>query len=187
MKKEDIKFLKELQKQMKNQDTCGTANPRYWVVKELKRIYVGNDTDVNGVEVISEGDVVARNLGELVEFVYEDLINDYTVIYNKDTENVELIKDMHHYSFDDTEEFLYFLYSQQYLDEYVTYGMKYIEEYMVVENTFFLTLEECKRHISVNGYHYNDPMPYCMHAWRSPQVDKLYKILQNTDWDELEG
>ena len=65
--------------------------------------------------------------------------------------------------------------------------MNYKEEYQIVENTFFLTLKECKEHIEANHYHYNKPRPYAMTAWRSPQVEKLYEILAETDWSELEN
>lgn len=50
-------------------------------------------------------------------------------------------------------------------------------------NTMFLTLRECKEHIQANDYHYRNPHPYAMTAWRSPQVEKLIEILQTADWD----
>ena len=72
-------------------------------------------------------------------------------------------------------------------------GKKYDEiwinktfEQEIDENTMFLTLRECKEHIEANSYHYNKPHPYAMTAWRSPQVERLYKILQNTNWNESE-
>lgn len=63
--------------------------------------------------------------------------------------------------------------------------VNYKEEYQIVENTFFLTYRECKEHIEKYGYNYNEPRPYAMTSWRSPQVEKLYKIIQNTNWDEV--
>ncbi len=55
----------------------------------------------------------------------------------------------------------------------------------ISENTMFLTLREAKEHIARNSYHYKDPYPYAMTAWRSPQVEQLIKILQEADWDEV--
>ena len=56
------------------------------------------------------------------------------------------------------------------------------------ENTFFMTLRECREHIAANDYHYHgDAHPFAMTAWRSPQVEKLWKILQEVDWSELRG
>jgi hypothetical protein len=52
----------------------------------------------------------------------------------------------------------------------------------IVPDTMFLTLRECKEHIKLNSHHYNKPHSYAMTAWRSPQVARLYEILEKTDW-----
>ena len=57
----------------------------------------------------------------------------------------------------------------------------------IAKDTMFLTLRECKEHIARNSYHYTDPHPYAMTAWRSPQVERLWKILQEVDWNKLRG
>jgi len=49
----------------------------------------------------------------------------------------------------------------------------------------FLTKKECEDHIERNGYNYSEPHSYAMTAFRSPQVEKLYDVLQNTDWESL--
>ncbi len=54
----------------------------------------------------------------------------------------------------------------------------------IAENTMFLTLREAQEHIRLNGYHYKNPRPFAMTAWRSPQVCQLIKILHDADWDE---
>ena len=54
------------------------------------------------------------------------------------------------------------------------------------DNTFFMTLRECREHIERNRHHYPaDAHPYAMTAWRSPQVGRLWKILQEVDWAAL--
>ena len=55
----------------------------------------------------------------------------------------------------------------------------------IAENTMFLTLREAKEHIKCNDYHYIDPHTYGMTAWRSPQVEQLYKILHEVDFKQL--
>lgn len=55
----------------------------------------------------------------------------------------------------------------------------------ICENTLFLTKSECKKHIELNHYHYNNPHSYAMTAWRSPQVEKLYEVLKSTDWEKV--
>ena len=69
-----------------------------------------------------------------------------------------------------------------------TQGLSFVpmrERERIAENTMFLTLRECKEHIKANHYHYKDPISYAMTAWRSPQVEKLWKILQEVDWGRL--
>ena len=56
----------------------------------------------------------------------------------------------------------------------------------IAENTMFLTLREAQEHIRLNGYHYKNPRPFAMTAWRSPQVEQLIKVLQEADWDDAE-
>lgn len=58
-------------------------------------------------------------------------------------------------------------------------------EWETVENTLFLTLEECEEHIHLNAYHYDHPRSFCMHAWRAPQVKTLWHALKAIDWDNL--
>lgn len=51
-------------------------------------------------------------------------------------------------------------------------------------NTMFLTEKEAREHLKRNYYHYSeDAHTYCMVAWRSPEVEKLWKILRETKWD----
>lgn len=64
-------------------------------------------------------------------------------------------------------------------------GMKRVRR--IVPNTLFFTLRECEEHIRDNDYHYRNPEPYCMCAWRSPQVERLWRILRATDWVALDG
>lgn len=51
-------------------------------------------------------------------------------------------------------------------------------------NTMFLTEKEAREHLERNYYHYSeDAHTYCMVAWRSPEVEKLWKILREIKWD----
>lgn len=50
----------------------------------------------------------------------------------------------------------------------------------------FLTNRSCKEHIRANHYHYNaDAHSYAMTAWRSPEVERLFKILDVIDWKTM--
>ena len=80
----------------------------------------------------------------------------------------------------DLEDFL-----NKYCDNYADLSVCcYKDEDVIKEDTLFLTRKECDKHIKENMHHYNKPYSYSMTAWRSPQVERLFKILENTDWSE---
>jgi hypothetical protein len=75
-----------------------------------------------------------------------------------------------------------------FLEEYASKQYQvcnYRDREEIVQNTFFLTLRECREHIEANKHHYTKPHSYAMTAWRSPQVSKLYEILEKTDWENV--
>jgi len=177
MKKQDIDFLKDLQHEMLTQDTVCQANPRFWVVRHKKRRYGIEDGFEDGKEVIWDTEKVAKNLKELYECLkeyVEDLDIDYCeghVIINAD-------ESKHFYNIEDLVDYMKEEFSYDGLDI-----ANYIEEYVIVPNTMFLTKRECEEHIKKNHYHYNEPHSYAMTAWRSPQVEKLFDVITNTDWN----
>ena len=164
MKKEDIVFLKELQHEMLTQDSVGQANPRFWVVQELRRTYWLED-DYNGKEIVWDAESIGDSLEDLISYIDEN----------------EICENEDYKGYDELEELVEYLQKEGYDIYLVTFR----EEYATVENTFFLTLEECNKHIKANYYHYKKPRAYAMTAWRSPQVERLYKILENTNWDDF--
>jgi hypothetical protein len=182
MKKEDIEFLKELQHEMLTQDTVCQANPRFWVVmQEVKDYWVDDNTD--GIFVYScdcSETVFEGELEELVDWIRElDGVEDckFDVCF------VEFTYEDEEYTIGDASDL------QSFLEEYDS-GCYSVGEYRIreeiVPNTMFLTLRECKEHIKANSHHYNSTAhPYAMTAWRSPQVARLYEILEKTDWDNV--
>ncbi len=58
-------------------------------------------------------------------------------------------------------------------------------ESKVVQDTLFLTLRECREHITRNRHNYKSPLPYVQTAVRSPQFERLIGILQQIDWESL--
>ena len=185
MKQEDKEFLKQLQQEMLTQDHVCQASPRFWVVMQTVRDYWVDDNidgiciyDTYGAESVFEGEL--DNL-ELINWLKEefDVIekiecdNGYITIIYED-ENEFFISDAHDIV--------------NFLEEYDAgrYNVCYYRDREeIVPNTMFLTLRECKKHIEANHYHYNKPHSYAMTAWRSPQVSKLYEILEKTDWDSI--
>ena len=51
-------------------------------------------------------------------------------------------------------------------------------------STLFLTYEDACDHLRKNYYHYSENAhPYAMTAWRDPTCERLWKILQEVQWD----
>lgn len=185
MKKEYMEFLKKLQHEMLTQNTVGQADPRFWVVMQEVRDY-GIEDNEDGVELFDTDyceTVCDGGLKEIYEWLQELDYDFDSIIYDKFLNDI-LVKFKGKSSFyisdiDDLISLLRVLGYKNYT------AIKYRTRYEIVQNTMFLTLRECENHIKANGYHYTKPKPYAMTAWRSPQVEMLYKILQETNWDSI--
>lgn len=171
MEKEDIEFLKQLQYEMLTQDTCEQASPRFWAVMTTKRIY-WVDEDIDGYEVVIDGESVGETVKDVLSYIKE-YYEDYGEEFPDKILACEKCKST------------YGLCNILKDDGWNIFRVPYRDIKIIAENTFFLTLAECEKHIELNRYHYNNPYPYCMTAWRSPQVERCYKILENTNWDNF--
>ena len=180
MNKEQIEFLKALQKEMTTQDTVGQASPRFWVVGDYEwrpvptgtgEVYTIFSFEVNEDTSLTYEDM-ASQLIEMLEQGYEDeqleerLISELKQAIEGDLHMEATI--------------------QEALDEL---GFEYsVHEERLVHfahpNTMFLTNREAEEHIQRNKHHYGaDAHPYAMTAWRSPEVAKLLEILETVDWE----
>lgn len=187
MNKEDVEFLKDLQHEMLTQDKVCQASPRFWVVRHTVRDYGINEEYADGYIVIGD-DGEEYYKGESIsnlETVCKWLKDDFEIDCEFNESNWIEVKG----TFDDDDESLFgiedvinHLEGLGYDQYQVSY---YKDEERIVEDTMFLTNKSCKEHIQANSYHYNKPHSYAMTAWRSPQVEKLYKILENTNWDKI--
>lgn len=179
MNKESKQFLQDLQHEMLTQDTVGQADPRFWVVTQIEKVY-GVENDADGYEIMYNGEETPEDLEGLYELLLE-------IIENKGLEfNTQLTEDC--IKFEGYRKMTNIIEVYEFikydLHEYCNVELiPYINERKIVPNTMFLTLRECEEHIKKNYYHYNQPKSYAMTAWRSPQVEKLYKILKETDWE----
>lgn len=181
MNKEDREFLKALQHEMLTQDKVCQASPRFWVVMQTVRDYWVDD-NIDGLFVYEDGyDCVFEEKGhswtELSEWLGElDGVTDCQTSFC----GVELSYGGEELLIDDVSSLKTFL-DEHSPDKYSVGEFRERQE--ICPNTFFLTLRECKEHIARNHYHYKNPHPYAMTAWRSPQAERLFKILEQTDWD----
>ncbi|KEI87570.1 hypothetical protein N492_12140 [Clostridium botulinum B2 267] len=182
MKKEDKEFLKELQHEMLTQDNVGQANPRFWVVMQDVKIYgIEDNFDITGQTIFYEGEEIGDTLEAVCDFLIE-YINDgyleYTVKFLNDSILIDGFDPLT--TMGDAFNFMEYELHLENLDL-----VNYRIEKQIASDTFFITLRECQEHIKSNNYHYKNPHPYAMTAWRSPQVERLYEILEKTDWETI--
>lgn len=165
---QDVEFLKNLQHEMLTQKTFHQASPRFWVVAQNEKNPTSEDYSDGSILIDEDG----YEYGETVEDAVNKLLEEHQELNSSDFEHcssfievIDVLVEKGHTGY----------------EEYV-----YRNSHVIKENTFFLTLRECKQHIELNHYHYNESVhAYAMTAWRSPQVEKLYEILQNVDFSNV--
>ena len=197
MKKEDIEFLKKLSETMRTQEHDCQAAPRFWVVAQSVKEYVGEDYGSHVDLVTEDGDTVIENANvkNVVDYFmkeYSDEVKErritinytpsYCDIFVLDKENGEAEEEETLFDVDDVIRF--FEEHDIISDSYYRTVCYNINDASICPDTMFITKESCKNHIRLNGYHYHNPHTYAMTAWRSPEVEKLWKLLEETDWEK---
>lgn len=197
MKKEDIEFLKKLSETMRTQEHDCQAAPRFWVVAQSVKEYVGEDYGSHVDLVTEDGDTVIENANvkNVVDYFmkeYSDEVKErritinytpsYCEIFVLDKENGEAEEEETLFDVDDVIRF--FEEHDIISDSYYRTVYYNINDASICPDTMFITKESCKNHIRLNGYHYHNPHTYAMTAWRSPEVEKLWKLLEETDWEK---
>lgn len=188
---DDIKFLKELQKELNTEDKVGTANPRYWVIRQPERIYHLDEDEADYYVFIDECDkyeLTLEDLKDKLEFLCDDNLKSVEVkdgvltfeYFDEWLEEVEEYKvDYDNYYTDGKDKILELLES----DVSVAY---YKEVDATVDNCMFLTQIDAENHLRANDYHYHEKArTYCMCGWRSPRFERLINILSKTDFDSM--
>lgn len=208
--REDLDFLIELQHEMLTQDTVCQAAPRFWVVAGTQRVFRGNEYSCDGEVLIHDTEEVADGLTEAVEYFkehyWEEMESENISIVAstfKDAYRVlKIDNDIDKSAEDYTEgeeilfeadlitnidELLEALIDVELIDNDGLYdSAAYSNEHYRYPDTMFLTNRSCKAHIKANHYHYSaDAHSYAMTAWRSPEVEHLWKILDTIDWKTL--
>lgn len=165
---EDIEFLKKLQLEMNTQDTTGTADPRFWVIKGSERVINNEDPDELCLQV--DGSTVTSTTEETVKYLNDNILpdcnidrgckietgytGDFKLTYTEDGE--EEYEDL---STQEVNEFL----ANNGHDDTMIIGIS-IRPFMY-PNTMFLTEKEAREHLKRNYYHYSeDAHTYCMVA-----------------------
>jgi len=169
LNQEEIKFLKELGKELREQENDFQASPRFWVVGDYKYFECERgEGDRESVFIPDNGE--SSTINHFIKILKEDFKDDdelLSVIYEYEN-GIILNYDFENYIKNNIYEDAFF-YSEQL-------------EHIVEPNTMFLTKKACQEHIRLNNYHYTKKAyAYAMTAWRSPKVEKLLKILEKIE------
>lgn len=188
---DDIKFLKELQKELNTEDNVGTASPRYWVIRQPERIYNLDEDEANYYMFIDEYDHQELSLDDLkvmLEDTDDDNLKSVEVkdgvltfeYFDKYLEKIETYDiDFNNLYTDGRDKILELL-------EFEVRVIYYSELDVTVDNCMFLTQIDAENHLRANDYHYHEEArTYCMHGWRNPRFERLIKILSKTDFDSI--
>ena len=190
---DDIKFLKELQKELNTEDNVGTATPRYWVIRQPERIY-HIDRDAADYYMFVDDDYQELTLEELknyLEDVYDDNLKSVDIkdgVLTFEYLN-EFSEEIERYTIDFNNLPLESSYSVDKVLELLELEVDvvyYKEVDATVDNCMFLTQIDAENHLRANDYHYHEKArTYCMCGWRSPRFERLINILSKTDFDSM--
>ena len=181
---DDIKFLKELQKELNTEDNVGTASPRYWVIRQPERIY-HVDRDEADYYVFLDDDYQELTLEELknyLEDVYDDNLKSVDIKDGVLTFEYldEFSEEIEKYTIDFYNSSLESSYSVDKVLELFELEVNvvyYKEIDATVDNCMFLTQIDAENHLRANDYHYHEKArTYCMCGWRSPRFERLINI-----------
>ena len=167
----DISFLKELQEELRSQDDDYQASPRYWTIGDYEMVACPEGCEESYEVYLPNGDYNG-DLDNFLDSLKDDELNDMTE--EAQEEFAEIGCDVSAIEW-----------IQKYQDE-DAYLIPVREQHKVHPNTMFLTKAEAKQHLKSNHYHYSKKAhTYAMTAWRAPKVERLLKILENFNWDDI--
>lgn len=175
---DEIRFLKELQKEMNTQDSCGQADPRYWVIRDFDKVYGEKLNNPDGFTVYDSDDG-----NEVYEIEYR--------IFGSSKMADEILKKLEEQEYelsDDDKQTICDAYDLDSLIEALEELGFSVVQYEIVPkySGMFLTQKAAEEHLKKNYYHYADnATTYAMTAWRSREADVLYKLLRSVDFEQL--
>lgn len=200
MNKEDIDFLKALQKERNTQDNCGTADVRTWVIKDRddtvteeghEDYYLLYDSencnnldldDIYDILKILEletdyytGKLIVENLNfenSTITFTYVG--NKVSISRDSDNEDGIFIKGM------DVDELISFFNDNFYEIVIVNMRVGWKHEFC------FLTQKAAENYLKRKGHnHSKDAHTYCICTYQDPEIARLMDIIESTDWDSV--
>lgn len=191
-----LRDVRDIAKAMGDSPALGTADPRFWVVQERRWKEVPEGAggemriwDGNGVSTLTCEDFARSWLDWLMEEADWDGTTDEVLLGT----SVKMVAPRDGGNREDPWEWEVLDLDERKLADDIEsgracpgYAVIWLDwEYVTVDNTLFLTMEECDEHIRLNAYHYDHPRSFCMRAWRSPMVERLWTVLKETPWDDV--
>ena len=177
---EEIQFLKNIQHEMNTQDNVGQADPRYWVIRNYKKVYGKELNNPDGISIydpnscntIIQIDYEFFNTDGVIEEILKELEKDEYELSEDEIDNIKTAYDMESLV--------------ERLEEIESYEFHITEYEEIPEDSgMFLTHEAAIDHLERNHYHYAENVhTYAKTAWRSKE-EKLWEILQTVDFDKL--
>lgn len=177
--KENLEFLADLQQKLLTQSNDGNASPVFWVIRDYEWVFAPEGYCDRTIIADNEGNTYTEDeIGDLIETVLPEMVI-YTDFDYKDRDELAEVLQT-----DDIGEVFEFIDRNLTDHDYTLHNE--IKKEVIKENSFFVTKEEAQKHIELNYYHYsNEVHTYAMTAWRSPQVEELWKVLRETDFKSL--
>lgn len=176
--KEDIQFLKELQEEMKTQESDGQAAPRFWSIMDYKQWPTSED---------HADDVILYDTDDCQTIGIDDYVNDIIDFEGDrhlefDAEQRSELREIH--QFEPPEEIYEWIKENDDGERY--YPVYQQEISYIAYNSCFFTKNEAKNHLENNRHHYSDKAhTFAMTAWRAPKMERLIKILESFNWDSI--
>ena len=178
-KEEVVSFLKDLQTELRSQPTDCQASPRFWTIGDYEIVDCSE-----GCHDLYE--IILPRGGEFDNYKIEDFVKEVLSESSEMTDEdskeklKEIVGDDDSYDYDDVLDW-----AKENVDK-EAYLLPCRRQHIVKPNTMFITKEEARNHLKANHYHYTkEAHTYAMTAWRAPRVEKLWKILEEADWDEI--
>ena len=191
----EIRFLKKLQHEMNTQDTVCQADPRFWQIISKDGVPTSPEySDRTIIYDTDEGTVVSRSIDEAIQYLIDTIegIDGYSYPEDKipalfKVDGILTVRIPEHdvtIEIHDEEDIVAAL---NLLEGDDTYSVGYeleIEKHHA--DVLFLTKKAADEHLRKYGYNYpDDAHAYAHTAQRSPEIETLYKLLHEVDFDQL--
>ena len=191
--------VQSIQHKMLTQDTCCQASPRFWGIMEPQRDYGIAEEYADGYYLEDTVDTTQKSIYTMEDLstVFHDLEEDLKDAMSAEKMTLEVSQNGLSVSFIDEEgdeaDSRYFydlLDASEWLNETLEadrfQSVGYKDTNTLARGPLFLTKEAAEKYLEKYGYnHPKGSHPYAMTAYRSTEIETVWKLLETTDWKRL--